>query len=158
MRRFDRTLSVVLKSLSQGFYRTFLGPRRGFARTSWGSIEPFGGKSIFIQCGCWEELCSPYAVPNPSPTLDKNLAPMGPRILSSIGVGVWRKAPEAFPDSNTTLDTFQSAIFIRNPKKGAFARGALRKFVANCAPNLRKIAGTSFCTSEEGCAELSSRI
>ena len=40
-------------------------------------------------------------VPNPSPTLDKNLASMGPGILSSIGVGVWRKAPEAFPDSNT---------------------------------------------------------
>ena len=34
---------------------------------------------------------------------------MGPGILSSIGVGFWRKAPEAFPDSNTTLDTFQSA-------------------------------------------------
>ena len=33
------------------------------------------------------------------------LAPLGPGILSSIGVGVWRKAPEAFPDSNTTLDT-----------------------------------------------------
>ena len=31
--RFDRTLSVVLKSLSQGFYRTFLGPKRGFDRT-----------------------------------------------------------------------------------------------------------------------------
>ena len=31
-----------------------------------------------------------------------------PGILSSIGVGVWRKAPETFPDSNTTLDTFRS--------------------------------------------------
>ena len=48
-------------------------------------------------------------LPNPSPTLDKNLASMGPGILSSIGVGVWRKAPEAFPGSSTTLDTFQSA-------------------------------------------------
>ena len=48
-------------------------------------------------------------VPNPSPTLDKNLASMGPGILSSVGVGVSEKAPEAFPDSNTTLDTFQSA-------------------------------------------------
>ena len=44
---------------------------------------------------------------------------------------------------------------IRNPEKGAFARGALRKFVANCAANLRKIAGISFRTSEEGCAKLS---
>ena len=31
---------------------------------------------------------------------------------------------------------------LRNPEKGAFAKGALRKLVANCAPNLRKIAGT----------------
>ena len=31
---------------------------------------------------------------------------MGPGILSSIGVGVWRKAAEAFPDSNTALDEF----------------------------------------------------
>ena len=51
----------------------------------------------------------PIRVPNPSPTLHKNLASMGPGTLSSIGVGVWRKAPEAFPDSNTTLDTCQSA-------------------------------------------------
>ena len=48
---------------------------------------------------------------DPSPTLDKNLASTGPGILSSIGVGVWTKAPEAFPDSNTTLDTLQSASF-----------------------------------------------
>ena len=48
--RFDRTLSVVLKSLSQGSHRTFLGPKRGFDRTFWGSsnlfrgsIEPSGG-------------------------------------------------------------------------------------------------------------------
>ena len=37
----------------------------------------------------------PVLVPNPSPTLDKNLASMGPGILSSIGVGVWKKDPEA---------------------------------------------------------------
>ena len=55
----------------------------------------------------------PIRMPNPSPTLDKNLASMGPGISSSIGVGVWRKAPEAFAGSNTTLDTFQSAtIFV----------------------------------------------
>ena len=34
---------------------------------------------------------------------------MGPGILSSIGVGVWRNAPMAFPDPNAALDTFQSA-------------------------------------------------
>ena len=53
-------------------------------------------KGVGKSCG------SPY-------TLNKNLASMGPGILSSIGVGVWRKAPKAFPGSNTTLDTFQSA-------------------------------------------------
>ena len=65
-------------------------------------------KPIFSQCGCWEELCSPYAGAKPQPNNGKNLASMGPGILSSIGVGVWRKAPEALPDSNTTLDTSQS--------------------------------------------------
>ena len=39
----------------------------------------------------------------------KNLESMAPGILSSIGAGVWRKAPEAFRDSGATLDTFQSA-------------------------------------------------
>ena len=48
-------------------------------------------------------------VPNPSPVLDKNPALMGPEILSSTGAGVWRKAPKAFPGSNSVLDKFQSA-------------------------------------------------
>ena len=26
-----------------------------------------GGKSVFIQCGCWEELCSPYTGAKPQP-------------------------------------------------------------------------------------------
>ena len=49
-------------------------------------------------------------VPNPSPVLDKNCAPMGPEILSSTGAAVWRKAPKAFPHSSSVLDKFQSAI------------------------------------------------
>ena len=49
---------------------------------------------------------------NPSPVLDKNLAPMGPEILSSTGAQVWKKAPGAFPDSSSVLDKFQSAIAI----------------------------------------------
>ena len=48
-------------------------------------------------------------LPDPSPALDKNHAPMGPEILSSTGAGVWRKAPMAFPDSSSVLDKFQSA-------------------------------------------------
>ena len=53
--------------------------------------------------GCWEELRSPSytRVPNRSPTLDKNLASMGPGILSSIGIGVWREALEASPKNNS---------------------------------------------------------
>ena len=49
-------------------------------------------------------------LPDPSPILDKNRAPMGPEILSSAGAGVWRKAPMAFPDSSSVLDKFQSAM------------------------------------------------
>ena len=51
-------------------------------------------------------------LPDPSPVLDKNLAPMGPEILSSTGAGVWRKAPMAFPDPSSVLDKFQSAKFL----------------------------------------------
>ena len=43
---------------------------------------------------------------------------MGPGILASIGVGVWRKAPETFPDSNTTLDTCQSENMGREANAG----------------------------------------
>ena len=45
-------------------------------------------------------------------------------------------------------------LSFRHSEKGAFAKGALRKSVANCAPNLRKIASSSFHTSEKGCAKL----
>ena len=52
-------------------------------------------------------------VPNSIPSvLDKNLAPMGPRNLSRTGALVWRKAPGAFPDSNSVLGQFESAIEI----------------------------------------------
>ena len=51
-------------------------------------------------------------LPDPSPVLDKNRAPMGPDILSSAGAGVWRKAPIAFPDSSSVLDTFHSETVI----------------------------------------------
>ena len=69
------------------------------------------GRPIFIQCGCWWASCLPYEVAEPQPsTGDKNRAPIGPEILSGTGAGVWRKAPIAFPDSNSVLDKFQSAI------------------------------------------------
>ena len=55
--------------------------------------------------------------PNPSPVLDKNRAPMGPEILSSTGAGVWRNAPKGFPDSNSILDEFQTANYLRDQFK-----------------------------------------
>ena len=59
-------------------------------------------------------------VANCSPVLDKNLAPMGPVLLSGSGVGVWRKAPGALPDSRSVLDEFQPA---------SVAEGALQPFL-----------------------------
>ena len=38
----------------------------------------------------------------------------------------------------------------RNPEKEAFARGALRKFVANSVPNLCKLAGILFVHQRKG--------
>ena len=54
------------------------------------------------------DCARPMRLPDPSPVLDKNRAPMGSEILSSTGAGVWRKAPMAFPDSSPALDKFQS--------------------------------------------------
>ena len=64
------------------------------------------GNRFLSSAGVGKSCVLPMQVPNPSPTLDKNLASMGPGILSSIGVGVWKKGPEALSDSNTKLDTF----------------------------------------------------
>ena len=44
--------------------------------------------------------------------------------------------------------------YIRTPRRGR-SQGGLRKVVANCMPNLHKIAGISFSASQEGCAKLS---
>ena len=43
-------------------------------------------------------------VPNPSPTLDENCAPMGPDMLSSAGIGIRRNHSGAIPNSNSVLD------------------------------------------------------
>ena len=58
-------------------------------------------------------------MPNPSPVLDKNCAPMGTEFLSSTGARVWRKAPKAFPDSSSVLDKFQSANSFFTKKNGS---------------------------------------
>ena len=39
----------------------------------------------------------------PKRSTDKNRAPMGPEIVSITVAGVWRKAPNAFPDSTSVL-------------------------------------------------------
>ena len=76
-------------------------------KSSFGSIH---GRPIFIQYGCWGELCLPYeTLPDPRPVLDKNRAPVGQKFYPVLGLWVWRKAPMAFPDSSSVLDKFQSA-------------------------------------------------
>ena len=70
------------------------------------------GDRFLSSTGTGASCALPMRVPNPSPALDKNSAPIGPEFLSSTGAGVWRKAPKAFPDSSSVLDKFQSTIII----------------------------------------------
>ena len=67
------------------------------------------GDRFLSSVGAGGHCAHPMRLPDPSPVLDKNRAPMGPEIISSSGAGVWRKAPMAFPDSSSALDKFQSA-------------------------------------------------
>ena len=67
------------------------------------------GDRFLSTAGAGGNSARPMRLPDPSPVLDKNRAPMGPEILSSTGAGVWRKAPKAFPDSSSALDKLQSA-------------------------------------------------
>ena len=69
------------------------------------------GDQFLSSAGTGRNCVLSMKVPNPSPVLDKNCAPMGPEILSSTGAGVWRKAPKAFPHSSSVLNKFQSATF-----------------------------------------------
>ena len=71
----------------------------------------FLGGRFLSSAGAGGNCARPTRLPDPSPVLDKNRAPMGPEKFSSTGAGVWRKAPMAFPDSSSVLDKFQSAIF-----------------------------------------------
>ena len=67
------------------------------------------GDRVLSSAGAGGICARPMRLPDHSPVLDKNRAPMGPEILSSTGAGVWRKAPMAFPDSSSVLDKFQFA-------------------------------------------------
>ena len=71
----------------------------------------FLGDRFLSSAGAGGNCARPMRLPDPSPVLDKNCAPMGPEILSSTGARVWRKAPMVFPHSSSVLDKFQSAIF-----------------------------------------------
>ena len=75
-------------------------------------IKVILGDRFLSSAGAGGNCARPMRLPDPSPVLDKNRAPMGPppEILSSTGAGVWRKAPMALPDSNSVLEKFESAI------------------------------------------------
>ena len=72
-------------------------------------FAPRVGDRFLSSAGAGGNCARSMRLPDPSPVLDKNRAPMGPEILSSTGAGVWRKAPMAFPASSSVLDKFQSA-------------------------------------------------
>ena len=65
------------------------------------------GDRFSSSAGAGGNCARPMRLPDPSPELDKNRAPMGPEILSSTGAGVWRKTPMAFPDFSSVLDKFR---------------------------------------------------
>ena len=74
------------------------------------------GDRFLSSAGVGRSCVFSMRVVNCSPVLDKNIAPMSPEILFSTWAGVWRKAPGAFPDSNSVLDKYQSANFIGTPR------------------------------------------
>ena len=66
------------------------------------------GDRFLSSAGAGRNCARPMRLPDSTPVLDKNRAPMGPEFLSSTGAGVWRKAPMAFPNSNSVLDKLVS--------------------------------------------------
>ena len=84
------------------------------------------GKTILSSAGAGSCGALPMRLPNTSPVLEKNRAPIGPETLSSTGAGVWRKAPARFPDSNSTLDRCQFAkttLFFDLPRSRSRSSG-----------------------------------
>ena len=99
---FQRTLQshpFLTRTLeTPPFLRGSLRPQKGgvwgkeidWAGEGWGRGEMENlGNRFLSSMGVGKSCVLPILVPNPSPTLDKNLASMGPGILSSVGVGVW---------------------------------------------------------------------
>ena len=119
----------------------------------WGEIfELVLGDQFLSSAGAGENCAHPTRLPDTSPVLDKNGAPMGPEILSSTGAGVWRKAPMAFPDSNSALDKFQSAMFCWGiQSKKTSAKSSAQKSHRSAQQNWRKFRKnfmTRFCRGE----------
>ena len=54
------------------------------------------GDRFLSSAGTGKNCLLSMRVPDPSPALDKNCAPIGPEILSGTGAGVWGKAPKYF--------------------------------------------------------------
>ena len=97
-------------------------------------VTLFVPRPILFSAGAGGDCSRPMKLPDPSPVLDKNCAPIRPEILSSTGAGVWRKAPTAFPDSSSVLDKFQSAICVFPSQKSFFLKDfEQRKSPQNCS-------------------------
>ena len=92
----------------------------------WGYAHNHLGNQCLSSAGTGKNCALPMKVPNPSPGLDKDCTPMGPEMLSNTGSGVWRKAFEAFPNSTSVLDKFQSAIIVWNNLFGALNKRAFQ--------------------------------
>ena len=99
--------TAEMLSIAAGILIACGSKKESFRR--FGSRKRGSGRPNFIQ-GWYCRTCAlSMRVPNPNPVLDITSAPLGPENLSSTGAQVWRKAPGAFPDSSSVLDTFQSA-------------------------------------------------
>ena len=104
------------------------------------------GDRFLSSAGTNGENCAlPMRLPDHSPALDKNRAPMGPESLSSTGAGVWRKAPMAFPDSSSVLDKFQSARRALNGTCLMARAGESEEQQKTAKKNCQKTAGTFLC-------------
>ena len=94
--------------------RLRLHPLQGLVTSASGNLKAtffaYMGDGLLSSAGAGRSCGLSMRLPDPSPVLDKNRAPMGPEILSSTGAGVWKKAPMAFPDSSSVLDKFQSTV------------------------------------------------
>ena len=96
-----------------------------FKKISGESRHDFG-RQMFIQCWYWKKSCSPYEGAKLQPVLDKNRAPMGPEILSVLGLG----------SGGRLLRHFQTPALY-------WINFSLRDFPSRITPSMAQILG--FC-------------